>query len=567
MATKCTRTRASAWPVGLGTTCVATLTLPPLTTAPRATLVVAVQACGCSVGSAYVRHTASPAAFASSAGALGNVAHRAFRLPMRRAGRPWHVASVRHMPSPPTQAAALGESYSTQLHYNASGNFTHQMSCDACIRALKRGYHTFVNVLHRQVIKAGRQSIVWEGFDPDPSKQPKPPEACNSGGGGVRRRAMGASTRAEVQTAGRTSWRRPGCIHGRTCPGLIALAQLTSLRGAPHVRQEEPPIELIDKDIIVAPFVRLPPPAQAARHTLLAPLSGAATVFSVAALWLHCRTVATTMPGIAHLLTTTAPGTWSPAACGGASCGQRTRYLWPQGHHLHALRYKILNAAWSPLYVCGSGGQTAVEHIALWDPTLFGGLVPACAKDAWNGRIVFVCGGGVAEKVPMGCGTQHPSAGLSALTMCRRARGSAAGVSIPRRGGPVVVATLCRPGAAPTPVQTWQRLPEDNWFMPLTQSWDGGINSWPINSAHQAQGGQAPPMPAQVVGAEMCLWAVRQDIAEGLLFAPNCTTRHLAGGRAAYGRPEPRVAVMAERAWGSSNSPDNLLERAGCSYW
>ena len=117
---------------------------------------------------------------------------------------------------------------------------------------LQAGYHSFLNGVHRLVRAAGRQSLVWEGFDPDPSR-------------------LGQQHR----------------------------------------------IERVDDDVIVMPF-------DAGHHD-----------------------------------------GWDRTPIDYFVAG-----------------YRIVNAAWAPLYVCGGGGQTSVDDIALWDPTLFGG--PVAADEAWT---------------------------------------------------------------------------------------------------------------------------------------------------------------------------------------
>jgi hypothetical protein len=55
---------------------------------------------------------------------------------------------------------------STQQHYTYSNG----QDCAGCILAGKAGYHRFINRMHRFIKSKGRQTIAWEGFDPDPSK-------------------------------------------------------------------------------------------------------------------------------------------------------------------------------------------------------------------------------------------------------------------------------------------------------------------------------------------------------------------------------------------------------------
>jgi len=157
--------------------------------------------------------------------------------------------------------------------------------------------------------------------------------------------------------------------------------------------------------------------------------------------------------------------------------------------------YSVVNSAWSPLYLAPGGLMTDVEHLGLWDSTLFGG----------------------------------PN--------------------------------------APTTYAQWQRLPADNWWAPNMQAWAGSVDGWPIASQATASGGPPPELPDRLVGAEIALWQIPMVLARWLLFAPNCSTRYPPGtGGGGAGRPQPRVPVMAERAWGSPNSRDDLMARVGCSY-
>ncbi len=67
--------------------------------------------------------------------------------------------------------------------------------------------------------------------------------------------------------------------------------------------------------------------------------------------------------------------------------------------------------------------------------------------------------------------------------------------------------------------------------------------------------------PGQIIGAQMCSWANEEKAEEGLLFGTGA-------GFFDYGRPGPRVQIMAERLWtGSRTNPKDLLERVGKAYW
>jgi hypothetical protein len=102
----------------------------------------------------------------------------------------------------------------------------------------------------------------------------------------------------------------------------------------------------------------------------------------------------------------------------------------------------------------------------------------------------------------------------------------------------------------------------DNWWSPVTQAWGGSADGWPITSAHPAGGGAPPPIPQLIVGAEMCAWQTPEDCLVPVLFAKDCHAKGCAG----EGRPAPRVAIMAERSWGSSQGAEHLLHRTGCGY-
>lgn len=65
----------------------------------------------------------------------------------------------------------------------------------------------------------------------------------------------------------------------------------------------------------------------------------------------------------------------------------------------------------------------------------------------------------------------------------------------------------------------------------------------------------------RIIGAQMCSWAIEEKAEEGLLFGTG-------PGFHNYGRPGPRVQIMAERIWsGSRTTTKDLLERAGAAYW
>ncbi len=64
-----------------------------------------------------------------------------------------------------------------------------------------------------------------------------------------------------------------------------------------------------------------------------------------------------------------------------------------------------------------------------------------------------------------------------------------------------------------------------------------------------------------ILGAQMCSWDIEEKAEEGLLFGSG-------PGFHNYGRPGPRVQIMAERVWtGSATSPKSLLERVHAHYW
>ncbi len=65
----------------------------------------------------------------------------------------------------------------------------------------------------------------------------------------------------------------------------------------------------------------------------------------------------------------------------------------------------------------------------------------------------------------------------------------------------------------------------------------------------------------KIVGAQVCSWEIEEKAEEGLLFGTG-------PGFHDYGRPGPRVPIVAERVWtGSNTTPRDLMERVGASYW
>jgi len=65
----------------------------------------------------------------------------------------------------------------------------------------------------------------------------------------------------------------------------------------------------------------------------------------------------------------------------------------------------------------------------------------------------------------------------------------------------------------------------------------------------------------KIIGGQMCSWAIEEKAEAGLLFGTG-------PGFPDYGRPGPRVQIMAERVWtGSGTTARDLLERVGASYW
>ena len=64
-----------------------------------------------------------------------------------------------------------------------------------------------------------------------------------------------------------------------------------------------------------------------------------------------------------------------------------------------------------------------------------------------------------------------------------------------------------------------------------------------------------------VIGAQICSWANEEAAEEGLIFGTG-------PGFPEYGRPAPRLQIVAERVWtGSSTGYMDLLERVGEAYW
>jgi hexosaminidase len=65
----------------------------------------------------------------------------------------------------------------------------------------------------------------------------------------------------------------------------------------------------------------------------------------------------------------------------------------------------------------------------------------------------------------------------------------------------------------------------------------------------------------QIIGAQICTWDIEEKAEAGLLFGTG-------PGYYDYGRPGPRVQIMAERIWTGSHTPaKELLERLGQHYW
>jgi hexosaminidase len=65
----------------------------------------------------------------------------------------------------------------------------------------------------------------------------------------------------------------------------------------------------------------------------------------------------------------------------------------------------------------------------------------------------------------------------------------------------------------------------------------------------------------KIIGAQMCSWSIEEKAEEGLLFGTG-------PGFHNYGRPGPRLQIMAERVWtGSGTTAKSLLQRVGADYW
>ncbi|PQJ29089.1 beta-N-acetylhexosaminidase [Rubritalea profundi] len=65
----------------------------------------------------------------------------------------------------------------------------------------------------------------------------------------------------------------------------------------------------------------------------------------------------------------------------------------------------------------------------------------------------------------------------------------------------------------------------------------------------------------KIIGAQMCSWDNEEKAEEGLLLGTG-------PGFPEYGRPAPRLPIMAERVWtGTQTTTKSLLERTGASYW
>lgn len=64
-----------------------------------------------------------------------------------------------------------------------------------------------------------------------------------------------------------------------------------------------------------------------------------------------------------------------------------------------------------------------------------------------------------------------------------------------------------------------------------------------------------------VIGAQVCSWDIEEKAEEGLIFGTG-------PGFPEYGKPAPRLQIVAERVWtGSSTTYIDLLERVGEAYW
>jgi hexosaminidase len=65
----------------------------------------------------------------------------------------------------------------------------------------------------------------------------------------------------------------------------------------------------------------------------------------------------------------------------------------------------------------------------------------------------------------------------------------------------------------------------------------------------------------KILGGQMCSWDIEEKAEEGLLLGTG-------PGFPEYGRPGPRLQIMAERVWtGSKTTAKDLLERVGANYW
>ena len=65
----------------------------------------------------------------------------------------------------------------------------------------------------------------------------------------------------------------------------------------------------------------------------------------------------------------------------------------------------------------------------------------------------------------------------------------------------------------------------------------------------------------KILGGQMCSWDIEEKAEEGLLLGTG-------PGFPEYGRPAPRLPIMAERVWtGSKTTAKDLLERVGANYW
>lgn len=65
----------------------------------------------------------------------------------------------------------------------------------------------------------------------------------------------------------------------------------------------------------------------------------------------------------------------------------------------------------------------------------------------------------------------------------------------------------------------------------------------------------------KIIGAQICTWSIEEKAEAGLLFDKG-------PGYHDYGRPGPRVQILAERVWTGSRTPaKELLQRLGAHYW